>query len=87
MYTFKKIILLILKLHYGLDSPVVVVQINSANHFCSFKVTNLDSYFADSVAANQLHHLLCGCITGVHFDRRQFNVLPEKNINGTVSSE
>lgn len=60
---------LVLQLNDGLYGPVVVVEVNGANHLGSLEVTDLHGDFADSVAANQLNHLLCGGITGVHFDR------------------
>lgn len=71
---------LVLQLYNGLYGPVVVVKVDRANHLGSLKIANLHSDFADSVAANQLHHLLSGGVTCVHFDRWEFDVLRAQGI-------
>lgn len=70
--------ILVLQLHYGLHSPVIVVEVDGADHFGTFEVTNLHCDFADSMAADELDNLLCGGVARVHFDRRQLNVLRDK---------
>lgn len=60
--------LLVLQLHNSLYSPVVVVEVDGANHFGAFEVTDLHCDLADGVAANELNNLLCGGVAGVHFD-------------------
>lgn len=60
--------ILILQLHDRLDCPVVVIEIDGADHFGAFEVTNLHCDFADGVATNELDNLLCGRIAGVYFD-------------------
>lgn len=60
---------LVFQLHNGLYSPVVVVQVDGADHFGAFQVTDLHCDFADGVAANELDNLLSGGVAGVHFDR------------------
>lgn len=73
--------ILVLQLHDSLYSPVVVVQIDGADHFGAFKVTDLHCDFADGVAANELDDLLGGGVTGVHFDWWQFYILEGKRDN------
>lgn len=60
--------ILILQLHNRLNRPVVVVEIDGADHFGAFEVTDLHCDFADGVAANELDNLLRGGVAGVHFD-------------------
>lgn len=71
--------ILILQLHDRLDCPVVVIEIDGADHFGAFEVTNLHCDFADGVATNELDNLLCGRIAGVYFDGWQFYILVDEN--------
>lgn len=70
--------ILILQLHDRLDCPVVVIEIDGADHFGAFEVTNLHCDFADGVATNELDNLLCGRIAGVYFDGWQFYILVDE---------
>lgn len=70
-----KLNLLVLELHNGLDGPVVVVEVDGADHFGAFEVTDLHRNFADRVAADKFDDLLRGGVAGVHFDGRQFDIL------------
>lgn len=72
---------LVLQFHYSLYSPVIVVQVDGADHFGAFQVTNLHCDFADGVTANELDNLLCGGVARVHFDRWQFYILENKHNN------
>jgi len=60
---------LVLQLHNSLHSPVVVVEVDGADHLGAFEVTDFHRDFADGVAANELDNLLCCGVPGVHFDR------------------
>ncbi len=73
--------ILVLQLHDRLYSPVVVVEVDGANHFGTFEVTDLHCDFADGVAANEFDNLLCGGVAGIHFDGWQFYVLEDKKDN------
>lgn len=72
---------LVLQLHDSLDSPVVVVEVDGADHFCALEVTDLYCDFTNGVAADELDNLLRGGVASVHFDRWQFNVLEDKQGN------
>ena len=66
---------LVLQLHDGLHSPVVVIQVDSPHHLCSFQIPDFHRHFADGVAADELHDLLGGGVPRVHFDGRQLDIL------------
>lgn len=70
--------ILVLQFHYSLYGSVVVVEVDGADHFCTFEVTNLHCDFADGVTANELDDLLSGGVPGIHFDRGQFYILEAK---------
>lgn len=55
--------------------PVVVIEVDGSHHFGAFQVSDLHGHFADGVAADELHHLLGGGITCVHFDGGKLDVL------------
>lgn len=75
---------LVFQLHYGLHCPVVVIQVDGSDHFGAFQVSYLHCHFADGVAANQLHHLLGGCIAGVHFNGGKLNILRRQKNKDTL---
>lgn len=70
--------LLVLQLHNGLHSAVVVVKVDSAHHFGAFEVTDLHRDFTDGVAANEFDNLLCGGVAGVYFNGWQLDILQKK---------
>lgn len=69
---------LVLELHNSLHGPVVVVEVDGADHLGALKVPDLHCHLADGVAADQLHHLLGGGVARVHFDGGQLDVLQTK---------
>lgn len=70
--------ILVFQFHNSLYGSVVVVEVDGADHFCTFEVTNLHCDFADGVTANELDDLLSGGVPGIHFDRGQFYILGTK---------
>ena len=65
---------LILELHYSLDCPVVVVDVDCPDHLLSLEVSNPEQDLGDAVAASQLDNLCAGCVLGVHLEAAQLHV-------------
>lgn len=76
---------LILQLHNGLHSPVVVVQVDCPHHFGPLQVPNLHCDLADGVTANELDDLLSGGVARIHFNGGQLDILNKSTGNNTVS--
>ena len=57
-----------------------LIQIINIYHLGAFDVTDADSDAGDVMAAHKLDNLCIGGEFGVHFDRRQFDVLQNRNV-------
>lgn len=66
---------LVFQFHDGLHSSVVVIEVDGPHHLGAFQIPDFHRYFADGVAANELHNLLGGGVSRVHFNGRQLDVL------------
>lgn len=69
---------LILQLHNGLHSPVVVVQVDRPHHLGPLQVPNLYCDLADGVTANELDDLLSGGVARIHFNGGQLDILKQE---------
>ena len=71
--------LLVLELHHGLHSPVVVVEVECPHHLASLEVGDSEGDLADGVAPHQLHQLSAGGELRVHLDGGQLQVLQREH--------
>lgn len=63
----------VLQLHHGLHVPVVVVDVDRADHLRALQVGDAHGDLADGVAAQQLHDLRGRRELRVHFDGAEFD--------------